>query len=149
MKNLFEEPTYEEIEARIGRLDETTIPQWGAMDVGQMLAHCRKTMEVPLDRRTIDMPPLKKWFFSFFKGMLYNDRPWKKNLITLDTYKVVDEVDFGQERQLLLATLKELKEYQEQGRPWPKHPVFGHFTAEQWGKSQYKHLDHHLRQFGV
>ena len=149
MKDLFEESAYKEIEERIGRLDETTTPRWGTMSAGQMLAHCRKTMEVPLGRRTIEMSPLKKWFFSFFRGMLYSDRPWKKNLTTLDTFKVEDEVDFGRERQLLLATLEELKQYHEQGGAWPKHPLFGHFTAEQWGKSQYKHLEHHLKQFGI
>ena len=32
---------------------------------------------------------------------------------------------------------------------WNPHPMFGKFTMEQWGKMEYKHLDHHLRQFGV
>ncbi|MBL0146112.1 MAG: DUF1569 domain-containing protein [Chitinophagaceae bacterium] len=29
------------------------------------------------------------------------------------------------------------------------HPFFGKFTGDQWGKFMYKHLDHHLQQFGV
>jgi hypothetical protein len=29
------------------------------------------------------------------------------------------------------------------------HPMFGKMTADQWGRSMWKHLDHHLRQFGV
>lgn len=29
------------------------------------------------------------------------------------------------------------------------HPFFGKLTSEQWGKGIYKHLDHHLKQFGV
>jgi len=32
---------------------------------------------------------------------------------------------------------------------WYPHPSFGEFTKEQWGQLEYKHLDHHLRQFGV
>ncbi|NND11366.1 MAG: DUF1569 domain-containing protein, partial [Flavobacteriaceae bacterium] len=32
---------------------------------------------------------------------------------------------------------------------WEPHPSFGYYTKDQWGKTQYKHLDHHLRQFGV
>ena len=34
-------------------------------------------------------------------------------------------------------------------KEWDPHPVFGSFTPEQWGQMQYKHLDHHLRQFNV
>jgi hypothetical protein len=30
-----------------------------------------------------------------------------------------------------------------------KHPFFGPMTAEEWGIISYKHLDHHLKQFGV
>jgi hypothetical protein len=29
------------------------------------------------------------------------------------------------------------------------HPFFGNYTPEQWGVFQWKHIDHHLRQFGV
>ena len=30
-----------------------------------------------------------------------------------------------------------------------KHPVFGFMTKEQWSKSGWKHIDHHLKQFGA
>jgi hypothetical protein len=30
-----------------------------------------------------------------------------------------------------------------------KHPVFGKLTKEQWSKATWKHIDHHLKQFGV
>ena len=29
------------------------------------------------------------------------------------------------------------------------HPFFGTLTGKQWGETQYKHVDHHFRQFGV
>ncbi|MGB5666410.1 MAG: DUF1569 domain-containing protein, partial [Maribacter sp.] len=32
---------------------------------------------------------------------------------------------------------------------WNLHPLFGEFTVEQWGQMEFKHLDHHLKQFGV
>jgi hypothetical protein len=32
---------------------------------------------------------------------------------------------------------------------WPDHPVFGTMTARSWGVLGYRHMDHHLRQFGV
>ena len=29
------------------------------------------------------------------------------------------------------------------------HGFFGPLTGDEWGICQYKHVDHHLRQFGV
>jgi hypothetical protein len=31
----------------------------------------------------------------------------------------------------------------------PEHFIFGAMTMEQWNALQWKHIDHHLRQFGV
>ncbi len=33
--------------------------------------------------------------------------------------------------------------------PWPPSRVFGRISGQSWGVLQHKHLDHHLRQFGV
>jgi hypothetical protein len=32
---------------------------------------------------------------------------------------------------------------------WPRSRVFGHISGRAWGVVHHKHLDHHLRQFGV
>jgi hypothetical protein len=32
---------------------------------------------------------------------------------------------------------------------WPDHPVFGRMRGSSWGVLVYRHMDHHLRQFGV
>lgn len=38
----------------------------------------------------------------------------------------------------------------ETGPPsWPPSRVFGRISGRSWGVLQHKHLDHHLRQFGV
>ncbi len=29
------------------------------------------------------------------------------------------------------------------------HPAFGNISTNEWGIAAYKHMDHHLRQFGV
>jgi hypothetical protein len=33
--------------------------------------------------------------------------------------------------------------------PWPTHAAFGRLTPRQWGVLQYRHIDHHFRQFGI
>ena len=37
----------------------------------------------------------------------------------------------------------------ESGFAWPEHPAFGMLTPKAWGTLAYRHIDHHLRQFGV
>ena len=32
---------------------------------------------------------------------------------------------------------------------WAAHPVFGKMSPTDWGVLGYKHIDHHLKQFGV
>jgi hypothetical protein len=35
------------------------------------------------------------------------------------------------------------------GGPWAEHPAFGPLTGRMWGVLAWRHLDHHLRQFGL
>ena len=79
---------------------------------------------------------------------MYNDKLWKKNLGTPKEYKVVSDKNFQIEKGKLLELIDDF--YAERNKDfWDPHPVFGNFTHDQWGMLQYKHLDHHLRQFGV
>lgn len=34
-------------------------------------------------------------------------------------------------------------------RVWPTHAAFGSLSGREWGVLQYRHLDHHFRQFGL
>ena len=79
---------------------------------------------------------------------MYSDKPWRKNLPTAKPFKITEKKDFSSEKSALEAMLNEF-ESQRDRTAWNPHPSFGEFTKEQWGKMQYKHLDHHLRQFGV
>ena len=85
---------------------------------------------------------------SFFKKSLYNDKLWRKNLPTARFLKTTEQKDFNIEKNQLISLLEELNTHSNKTE-WEPHPAFGYFTAQQWGQMQYKHLDHHLRQFGV
>jgi hypothetical protein len=149
MQSLFNEQAYAEILERLDSLSPESQPQWGKMDVAQMLAHCSEPLKVPLEKLTLAKPnPVMRFLFSFFKKSLYDDKPWKQGLPTSKEFKIVDQRDFENEKQALKSLIQEF--YAERNKTeWPPHPFCGHFTTEQWGKMQYKHLDHHFRQFGV
>lgn len=149
MKSLFTEPAYAEINSRLDTLSPQSQAQWGKMDVSQMLAHCREPLKVPLEKITLAPPnAVMKLLFSFFKKSLYDDKPWKQGLPTSKEFKITDPRDFHKEKEALKSLINEFHTEKDK-TDWPPHPFCGHFTTKQWGKMQYKHLDHHFRQFGA
>jgi len=149
MRSIFEDHTCKELLERLEALKEDAVPQWGTMNVGQMLAHCQAPLEVGLGHSTLTRVSfIKRWIFGLFKASLYNDKPWKKNLRTAPEYKITDKRDFLVEKSKLKLLIEEFHAAKHR-KNWPVHPYFGEFTPEQWGKLEYKHLDHHFRQFNV
>ena len=147
MKNLFEEPVYNEIRERLDKLSESSERQWGKMTHGQMLHHCQGPFNIILGKNDYGMKT--NWLaILIFKKSLYNDKLWKKNLPTAKFLKETEPRDFTTEKKQLETLLDELHSQREREH-WPDHPGFGKFTKQQYGQMQYKHLDHHLRQFGV
>ncbi len=147
MKSLFDESTQYEIEKRIHQLSASSTPIWGKMNISQMFHHCQFPLKIALKR---EHPELKPNLFAklLFKKSMYNDKPWRKNLPTHSKLKVVEQKDFEKEKETLLSLVTEFSN-QKNKKEWDPHPMFGNFTNEQWGKMQYKHLDHHLQQFNV
>ena len=149
MKSIFDPATFEELLGRIELLTQDTQPQWGKMDVAQMLCHCQYPLEVAMGKKVLKKPgALMRLLYKSFKSAMYNDKPWRKNLNTPKEYKVVSDKDFSREKEKLKALILEFHQLREKTH-WDPHPSFGHFTHEQWGMMQFKHLDHHLKQFGV
>ena len=146
MKSLFETESLAEIKNRLNSLTPATERKWGKMDIGQMLNHCQQPLNVSLGKSN-----LKKQYFPLaflFKKSLYNDKPWKQSLPTAKSFKINEKKDFKTEKVILEKLIDEFHEKKSETQ-WEPHPLFGKFTPQQWGQMQYKHLDHHLKQFGV
>lgn len=150
MKSLFENDALEEIKNRISVLTTKTQPKWGSMDVAKMLKHSQGPLEVGLGHvvLTSKIGFFKRLLLKTIKSTMYNDKPWKQQLPTAKEYLVRDKRKFHTEKEKLLKLIDEFSQLAHK-TDWPEHPFFGKFSTEQWGKAQYKHLDHHLRQFGV
>ena len=149
MKSLFHPEVKQEILERMSKLSPESTPTWGSMEVAQMLKHVTTTIKVATGETPLSQPP---WYFKigllFYKPLLYNDKPWKKNIPTARELRMRNPEDFNKEREELKASIDAFL-----ALPFTngklKHPIFGWFTKDQWGKMQYKHLDHHFRQFRV
>ena len=147
MQSLLNEDTYAEILRRLDGLNENSERSWGKMTVGQMCWHCQYPLKLAINNKE-NTSKGNLFITLFFKKSLYNDKPWRKNLPTAPQLKAREQKDFQEEHDKLKSLVKEFHSLKER-EVWHPHPAFGAFTKEQWGQLQYKHLDHHLTQFGV
>jgi hypothetical protein len=86
---------------------------------------------------------------SFVKPIYSNDKPFSQNNPTDPKLVVSDQRDFLRERQQLKVKVRQFHEGGEAQCTRHPHPFFGSLTPQEWGIGMYKHLDHHLRQFGA
>lgn len=149
IKNLFDPNTYRETVERLNSLSPQSERQWGKMDAAQMLTHCTHAFKVPLSEQPLPRMFIGRLMGWMFRAQLYNDKPWRKGLPTAPSFVVKDKRIFETEKQALMELVQRFHELGPTGAGRFPHPMFGKLTPEQWGKAMWKHLDHHLRQFGV
>jgi Protein of unknown function (DUF1569) len=149
MQSIFNKSDYQALLDRIHRLKADTAAQWGKMDVAQMLAH----LQVPLRVAAGEVKPKRGLigilFGSLAKKRLSRPEPMPRNLPTDPQFVMKESKDFDLEKSQLLAVLQKLVQGGPDGFSKAPHPFFGKMTPEEWDILSYKHLDHHLRQFGV
>lgn len=147
IKNLFDTAVKQEIINRLNTLSPQSQRQWGKMDVAQMLAHLQVPIGVALGTHTVKGNLLMKLILPLFKKKLYDEKPWKQGLPTDKTFIMTGKTkDFELERNKLVDMISR---FTEANMVNEKHPIFGRLTKEQWSKATWKHIDHHLKQFGA
>ena len=80
------------------------------------------------------------------KKSLTDEKPFSKNLPTSPSFLVKVQPEFETERNKLVGMITRFSEASITRDP---HPFFGKLTLDEWSKGTWKHLDHHLKQFGV
>ncbi len=149
MKNLFDKKDTAEILDRISKLTPETQRLWGKMNVAQMLAHCTTVIRLA---RGLDKPKrsvlgiLIGWMV---KDSFYGEKPYPKNSATASSFVVADERDFEREKKILTEHIVAFSEGGPEKCTTHPNPFFGKLRPDEWARGQYRHLDHHLSQFGV
>ena len=149
MKNLFQPDAVGEVISRIDKLQATAERQWGKMDAAQMLAHCSASLEMASGRMVCPRIFIGRIIGPLFRPIYSNDKPFSKNSPTDVKLVVSDLRDFTREREQLKVRVRQFYEGGEAGCTKHPHPFFGALTPHEWGTGMYKHIDHHLRQFGA
>ena len=150
MKTIFDADTQAELVDRIGRLTPDTERQWGKMTACQMMEHTARVLEMA----TSEEQPIKQIFLGktlgwMFKKSFLGEKRFGKNAPTGPDYVIKDEPELEATRERLKQLITKFHSLGPNGLDGNVHPFFGPLTGKQWGETQYKHVDHHLRQFGV
>ena len=150
MKNIFNQNDTAEIIARIDSLTPLTNPVWGKMDVAQMLAHCNVTYEMVYENKHPKPKRLMKLILKLLvKNVVVNEKPYKHSSKTAPAFIITNTKDFNVEKNRLIDFIKKTQELGENHFESKESHSFGTLTSREWNNMFYKHLNHHLNQFGV
>jgi hypothetical protein len=150
MKNLFDPARIDELKTRLATLEPESPRQWGTMKPAQAVAHCAAGMELALGDRTSPRMFIGRIIGGIIKPKVFgDDEPMRRNSPTMKELVVQDERDLEKERARLCALIDRFATAGRAGCTQHPHSFFGRLTPEEWAVLTYKHLDHHLRQFGV
>jgi|ERR1035438_6737813 hypothetical protein len=149
MTSLFNPADREALSQRLAALEPGTPRRWGKMDPSQMLHHCCLGLEAATGDRPMEQVFLGKLLSPFIRGFALGKRPFTRNGPTHPTFVVKDPKDFDAECRRLATTIDRFIRRGPGLADQQIHTFFGRMTGDEWGRLMYKHLDHHLRQFGL
>jgi hypothetical protein len=138
-----------ELIARAQDLLPINQPIWGLMTATEMLVHCNMAHQGILKAPKSDKgATLKQLITKFIFFNIKSEFPkLAKGHKRFQTAGNAPDASFEEEKSKFVYILEK----------YPKlnsileasHPVFGPLTHRQWGIFVWRHVDHHLRQFGV
>jgi len=150
MRNLFEAAAATEVKERLAQLRPESERLWGTMNAAQAVAHCSGGLQLAMG----EMRPPRMLVGSVIGWIvkplvLADDKPLRRNSPTVKGLVIQDQRDLGVEQERLRALIDRFAAAGPGGCTTHPHSFFGRLTPEEWATLMYKHLDHHLRQFGV
>jgi len=150
MKNIFKPEVTAEIINRINKLTEDTKPQWGKMSVDQMLAHCCVSYEYVYEDIHPKPGTVKGFLLKMFvKKIVVNEKPYSRNSRTAPEFIMKGDKEFAAEKKRLIDYISKTQKQGEAYFDGKESHSFGKLNKDEWSNMFYKHLDHHLNQFGV
>lgn len=148
-KNLFDSNAAQSLILRIQRLTPDTPALWGEMNATEMLLHCNScNRQILTEQRGSNKTTLKQFLLRILA--LYIAPAFKKGLksehLHITKGKIADAV-FKTQKADFISLVRQFPLTETELTL--THPAFGNITTRQWGIAAYKHMDHHLRQFGI
>jgi hypothetical protein len=153
VSNVFDPAAAERLRKRLHRLRPDSARRWGRMTPHQAVVHLADSFRMSFDEMTVTVPPLGplKYVIRFVAFTLPVPMPkGAKTAPELDQAKGAPggstPGDFDADVARLDALLQR---YIATDGDLPEHPVWGRMSKGLAGRYAWRHMDHHLRQFGV
>jgi hypothetical protein len=138
---------------RLARLTPNAARRWGTLTAAEMLCHLGDAGESVLGVRIPPGPPpsgrpnrILKWL------AIYSPMPWPKGVETRPGVNPHKEGtrpgEFEQDRARVINGLRRLAKSPADSLA-QFHFKFGPMARADWLQWAYRHVDHHLRQFGI
>lgn len=149
--SILESEVKKEIVERIAKLNADSTAQWGKMTVCQMLLHLYKGLQIAYGEITPTTHHTTRADAMLIRFLVMNtdfDSPEDE----VETYPELDLVaqgiyptNFDELQKQLIHAVKKFPEK----HTLKEHPVMGEYSDWSWGRLNYVHISHHLKQFGV
>ncbi len=149
MQNLFDPADRAAIAGRLDTLHAESSREWGRMTPPQALAHCAAALEVACGDRPKTRMFIGRLLAPFVRASVLGDKPFARNSPTDRDFIVADDRNLDAERQRVMTLVDRFCAAGPAGAEGRTHSFFGPLSGDEWGRLMYKHLDHHLRQFGA
>ena len=150
LPDIFSAEVSRDVQRRIDKLTPGTQPQWGKMSVGQMLAHCNVTYEMVYENKHKKPGGIVKLLLkTLVKNAVVSEKPYKRNSRTAPAFLMTTEKDFNNEKERLKGYITRTQQLGQAHFNNKESNSFGALNSTEWNNMFYKHLDHHLTQFGV
>lgn len=151
LPNIFIKEISEQIIQRINQLTVDAQPLWGKMSVDKMLGHCNVTYDLIFEPDKYPKPNFLKKFLlkSFVKKFVVNEVNYPQSSPTAKEFIVKEDKNFELEKQKLITAIHKVQMLGSSHFEGKESNSFGTLTAIEWNNMFYKHLDHHLKQFGL
>jgi hypothetical protein len=149
MKSVWDAEAARELRERVGRLSAERRAAWGRMSAAQVVCHLADSLKMALGELQvapknlpIRYPPLKQVIIYL--------APFPKNAPTAPDLVARPPRAWDEDVRDLRSLLDRVSARGTDAQAtWPAHPAFGRLSRRAWGVLIYRHVDHHLRQFGV
>ncbi len=147
MGTLFDARDRTAILGRVARLSEDRRPLWGRFTAPEMVCHVSTGLRQGLNEVDLgpSVRPLNWWPLNW---LAIHVLPWPKGAKTPPEMLATKSTTWPADVAALRDLIKRFGA-RGPGGEWPESKVFGRISGRSWGALQHKHLDHHLRQFGV
>lgn len=149
MKSIFNPADNAELIERINDLAANTPAVWGKMTAAQMLAHCQASMNMAFGNTPTKRHWMGKVFRTIGKHRLLKRGDLDHYIPTYKKFEITEPRDFDEEKQKFINLVQNALAKGSTALIKYPHPYFSTFKGDEWARLNWKHLDHHLRQFNV